>query len=344
MAWAPFDGFENPAWPDPGLWSLPNEPAATWWPSGCQARSGERALRAFGAGRGDVELPCDAQVEEGAASTITMRLDLRNTSLATRIDLFFDLWLMLPQGDDQGLFVHLLVPIEDGGYESVPVFGATGSAGQWAFPSRMLDLMNLTDIVSPGQPIDLRGDVWYLVWTAYAPHGAPPGGGIYIDNVSLVWEPDPAVPTPTPWLTATPTASATSTATSTATRTATPTATPTPILLFVPRVLKEPPPTPTATPPATPTPTTDETAVATSTAGAMPGETVEPTEPTESATPAETAQPTDGATTTPTGTATAGPTEESTAVATNGASPTRPLVETLPPATRTPTPEPTPLE
>ena len=254
VAWTLLDGFESPAWPDPGLWLLPQRPAPTWWPSMCQARTGRRALRAFGGGRGVVELPCDAEVPPGSSSTITMRLDLRDTELASRIDLYFDLWLLMPPGTDQGLFIHLLLPTDEG-VERVPVFGATSTSGQWVFPSRRLDLMNVTDIAEPGKPIDLRGGVWLLQWTGYAPRGAPAGGGIFIDDVSLVWEPDAAVPTPTPWHTATPTATSTPSSTPTPRPTATITPTPEPVvhLVFAPLVRKDPPPTATATATATAT-------------------------------------------------------------------------------------------
>ena len=31
--WALLDGFEDPNWPDPGLWRVAPEKPATWWPS-----------------------------------------------------------------------------------------------------------------------------------------------------------------------------------------------------------------------------------------------------------------------------------------------------------------------
>jgi hypothetical protein len=275
-----------------------------------------------------------------------MRLDLQEAKLASRIDLFFDLWLKMPPGTEQGLFIHLIVPT-DGGTERVPVFGGTATSGVWSFPPRRLDLMNLTDIGAPGKPIDLRGGVWYLQWTGYAPDGAPTGGGIYIDNVSLVWEPDPAVPTPTPWLTDTPTVTPTPSATGTRPPTATRTPTPEPVVhaLYAPIVRKDPRPTATPTSTASITPEQTATSAASGTPGTTPG-TPGPTTPgpgtpggpgTATLVPATRTPGTD--TTTPPVPATASPTPalEVTETPTPGMQPTpsatrTPLiVETLPP-------------
>jgi hypothetical protein len=228
QSWALLDGFERPDWPDPGLWLVPDELTSMWRPSVCQARSGLRSLRAFGGARSRPEVPCGDGVPPGTMSHIVMLLDLRAARQATRLDLFFDLWLNLTAAQDAGVFVHLRQPQPDGGIRRVPVFGATAQSGLWAFPMRRLDLMNLDDISNPGPPIDLRGGTWALEWSAYAPGGAPPGGGAFLDNVSLVWEPDPAVATPTvrPTATATPTPTDTRRPTATATRTATRTVTP----------------------------------------------------------------------------------------------------------------------
>ena len=230
-AWYPLDGFEAPDWPDPGLWGAPSEPALTWRPSTCQAKWGSRALRAFAGPRGAAELPCDAVVAPATVSMVTMVLDLRAAEAASRIDLFFDLWMRLSPGQDTGLFIYLRLPQPDGTVRRVPIFGATGDTGQWTFPARRLDLMNLDDVSQPGLPIDLRGGRWDLDWVARAGGGAPAGGGVFIDNVVLVWEPDPAIPTPTPRATATATLlppTATEEPTPTLRPSATPTATPSP--------------------------------------------------------------------------------------------------------------------
>lgn len=313
-AWALLDGFEAPDWPDPGLWQLLEDPASAWAPSTCQAKAGRRALRAF-AERGGAPVPCDAAVPPGSLSQAVMRLDLRAADTAQRLDLFFDLWLALAPDGEAGVFVHLRLPDADGGTRRVPVFGATAQSGTWVFPMRRLDLMNLDDIGDPGAPIDLRGGLWELEWSAYAPAGAPPGGGAFLDNVSLVWEPDPAVPTPTTRPTGTATATATATPTASATPSPTPTATatalpvglraylplgldgaallppatptpekPLPFALFLPSLKRE------AAPTATPGP------ILTAPATAEPVDTVVPT-------PARTATPTATAIETPTLTA-----------------------------------------
>ena len=102
----------------------------------------------------------------------------------------------------------------------------------------------------------LRGGLWRLEWSAVAPAGMPADGGIYLDDLTLVWEPDAALatPTPRPSLTATPTVTATPTASATATArptdTATPSPTPPPIVfrpVFLPCLGNELPPLPTAT-------------------------------------------------------------------------------------------------
>lgn len=253
MAWAVLDGFEDDPWPDSGLWTLPPDSVPMWWPSTCRPRSGRRSLWAFGGPTARGELQCTYSAPQGTANTMVMNLDLRDTLLATRLELYFALWLDMPPGEDGGLYIHLLVPNAGGGIDRVPIFGATGTSGQWAFPARRLDLLALTDVQSPDRVYDLRGSRWRLEWTALAPNGTPPGGGIFIDDVILFWEPDPAVPTPTlrPTLTPSLTPSATPTATSTATPRGT--ATPTPWqgppfgTTYLPILHHELPPLPTAT-------------------------------------------------------------------------------------------------
>lgn len=241
------DGFEEPDWPNPDLWTVSTTTAPTWWPSSCRARSGRRSLWAYGGQVGGGEQPCGAGAPPGAASTIVLRLDLRGTQLASRLELQFDLWMQLPPGPDTGLFIFLRVPQGGGAPKRVPVFGATGSGGDWVFPPRQLDLMNLADITDPREVYDLRGGIWELELLALAPGGTAPGAGVFIDDLILAWEPDPAVTPPTPRptagaLTPTPTPTRTPTASATATRT-------------------PPPPPPSATPsataqtPVTPTPT-----------------------------------------------------------------------------------------
>lgn len=283
-AWALYDGFEDSAWPDPGLWTRPTDPDLTWRPSNCRAKHGERALRAFGGDRSDLESACNASVAPGTVSRITMTLDLRETTLASRLDLFFELWLLMPAGDDQGLFIYLLRPIQDGSVERIPIFGGTAMAGQWAYPRR-LDLMNLENIENPDQPIDLRGGRWSLEWVAYAPRGAPEGGGVFVDDVSMVWEPDPAVPIPTtrPRPTATATLQPTDEPTPTPRPTVMATATPEPDLrLFLPLL--------NYAAPATPTPEPSETPATTDTVepGRTPGATGTSGTPGASGTPAAT--------------------------------------------------------
>ncbi len=233
------DGFEDPAWPNPDLWVVSGNAPPTWWPSTCRAKSGRRALWAFGGMVGGGELACGAGAPTEAASSIVQRLDLRGAALASRLELGFELWMQLPPGPDTGLFIFLRVPQPGGGSKRVPVFGATGGGGSWVFPPRRLDLMNLADISDPREVYDLRGGVWELEWLALAPAGTAPGAGVYIDDVTLEWEPDAAVTPPTPRPTGglpTPTASSTP-------RPATPTPSPIP----------QPSPTSTASTMSTPT-------------------------------------------------------------------------------------------
>lgn len=266
------DGFERDPWPDPGLWRVASD--ATWRPSACRARSGARALRAF-AGRADVpEPPCDAPVEPGAASAAVMVLDIQAATTANRLDLSWELWPRLHPAPGAGLVLFLRVPLPDGGYERVPIFGATALADAWAFPVRQLDLRNLVDVRDPRRVFDLRGGRWEIEWVAAAPAGAPAGGGIAIDDVRLVWEPDLAVPSPTerPIETPSPTRTPTRpTATPDPTDEPTPTRAPasaTPAgagAVYLP-VARLDPPEPTADPSATrETGTPDPTVPATST-------------------------------------------------------------------------------
>lgn len=135
-----------------------------------------------------------------------------------------------------------------------------------------------------------------------------------------VYEP-PALPTPTPTVTATPT----STATPSRTATPTPSRTPTPTRTATVTATRTATPTPTST--ATPTRTPSATPTATPT----PTSTSTPTE-TPTSTPTVTGTPTE----TPTVTATATPTDTPIATSTGTPTPTA-----TPTATRTPTPTPT---
>ncbi len=273
------DGFEEAFWPDPSLWRLPADTTPMWWPSTCQAHSGRRALWAFGGPTLEGERRCDASAPPGTSNVIVMNLDLREARLASRLDLYFALWLAMPPGEDQGLFLHLLVPRPTGGYERVPVFGATATSGRWSFPLRRLDLLALADIDAPDRVYDLRGGFWRLEWTAVALRGTPPGGGIFIDDLTLVWEPDAAVPAPTVRVlpTTTPPPSPTNRPTGTATWTASPPPPPAtyePWPVCLPLVVRSyPDPTATPTVEGSPTP---ETAVATSSAPAPPTATPPP--------------------------------------------------------------------
>jgi hypothetical protein len=280
------DGFEDPAWPNPDLWTVSGSAAPTWWPSSCRARSGRRSLWAFGGQMGGSEQPCGASAPPGASSTIVQRLDLQGARLASRLELQFDLWMQLPPGPDTGLFIFLRVPQAGGAPKRVPIFGATGSGGDWVFPPRQLDLMNLADITDPREVYDLRGGIWELEWLVLAPGGTAPGAGVFIDDLILAWEPDPAVTPPTPRPTAgaltstpSPTPSRTPTATPSATLQTPATATPTATRRATPGIEDTPTPRPatavaylpwtareevlwTATPPPdgsqTPTPATPE--------------------------------------------------------------------------------------
>jgi len=276
------DGFERDPWPDPGLWLVADD--AGWRPSACRARSGRRALRAFTGPRTAAEPPCDAAVAPGSASAAVMVLDLSAADDANRLDLSFEMWPRLGEAPDAGLALFLRVPRADGGFDRVPVFGATAMAEGWVYPVRQLDLRNLVDVRDPRRVFDLRGGRWEIEWVAAAPSGAPPGGGLTIDDVRLIWEPDLAVPSPTerPIQTVAPTSTPTSpTATRMPTREPTPTraasptaiATATAIRLYLPVARRDPPePTPTASPtgaggtaePPTAEPTAEPSATATS--------------------------------------------------------------------------------
>ncbi len=268
-AWILLDGFEDPAWPDPNLWQIEDDAAPTWWPSSCQRVSGSRALWAFGGRVGGIEQPCGAGAPQGSRSTIYQRLDLRGAESASRLDLYFDMWLKMPAGEESGLFIFLHVPQADGPVLRVPIFGATGTGGRWAFPRRKLDLLNLTDITGPAEVYDLRGGLWRLEWVGLAPQGTEPGAGVYLDDLMLVWEPDPGITPPTPRPTSRP-VTATTRPSETATRapsatsepaSATPSATSTrgptstPIAFgqsYLPYLVSFWPPPPTATPTFTP--------------------------------------------------------------------------------------------
>lgn len=232
------DDFEDPAWPDPRLWQLdPARPTGTvpsWWPSACQARSGNKALWAFGGRIGDISQPCGAGAPLASVTRAVLNLDLRNAQLASRLELAFEVWMKLPAGEGNGLVINYLTTEPDGSLRRAPVFAATGSSGVWTFPERLLDLMNLADVADSRRVYDLRGRVARLEWVASAPGGTDPGSGIYIDRLRLVWEPDAALPAPTarptaPPLSPTPSRSPTPTATATLPVTATlpPSATPT---------------------------------------------------------------------------------------------------------------------
>jgi len=232
------DDFEDPAWPDPKLWQLdPARPTGTvpsWWPSACQARSGSKALWAFGGRIGDIVQPCGAGAPLASVTRAVLNLDLRNAQLANRLELLFDVWMKLPPGDGNGLVINYLTTEADGSPRRAPVFAATGSSGVWTFPERILDLMNLADIADPRRVYDLRGRIARLEWVASAPGGTDPGAGVFIDRLRLVWEPDAALPAPTarpttPPLSATPSRSPmpSSTATLPVTATLPPSATPT---------------------------------------------------------------------------------------------------------------------
>ncbi len=287
------DDFERMDWPDPLLW--PPTGLTGWAPSACQARRGNRALRAFAATPPDVAEPdCDAPVAAGAISSGLLLLDLRSASEANLLELHFDLWLRLSAGTSAapaGLFLYVRTPDADAGApqgttKRIAIFGATGDAGRWVFPGRSLDLRNLIDLNDPGEVYDLRGKRWWLEWIALAPAGAPPGGGVFLDDVALVWEPDEVVPTPTrrppPAPTATPTATHTPTVTATPTVTPVPTKEPTVAFprIYLPITRHDPQPTPTATPERTETPEPVET----NTPGPSPTATASRT-PVPSATP-----------------------------------------------------------
>ncbi len=331
------DDFETGPWPTPGLWYLPPSTLPLWWPSACQAAGGSRSLRAFGGPSVDGEVPCDYRPPAGEVSTVYLDLDLRAAAEASRLELYFQLWMKVPgvdggDGGGGGLFLYLLVP-ENEGYQRVPIFGATGGDGQWVFPARYLDLMALADIENPTDVYDLRGGQWRLEWSALAPANLPAGGGIFIDDLTLLWEPDAAVPTPSPRPSLTPTA--TRTPTSTSTPTAAPTWTPSPTAtatkrsiqfgtLLLPYVANElvSVVTPTAGPTATPSPTPEPEwrlylphalREAPPPASATPGEPVTPTgAPTVTA--SATAEPTLAATSEPkpAASATTGPTPTAT--------------------------------
>jgi len=288
------DGFEVDPWPDPALW-IAGE-GGGWRPSRCRARSGARSLRAFAGPAGAPEPDCQAPVAPGATSTAVLVLDLRAATDANRLDLIWELWPRLNAAPDAGLALFLRVPRADGGVERVPIFGATALADGWIYPVRQLDLRNLVDIRDPRRVYDLRGGRWAIEWVASAPAGAPPGGGVAIDDVRLAWEPDLVFPTPTPRTVVPPTASSTpvlptptdpptleptptpvpATATASASATRAPDETPRPHRLYLPVARRDPPPTPTPTPdwtataPSTPaTPGTPEPATATPGAGPL---------------------------------------------------------------------------
>lgn len=233
------DDFEDPGWPDPRLWQLdPARPTGTvpsWWPSSCRARSGSKALWAFGGRIGDITQPCGAGAPLGSVTRAVLNLDLRQARPASRLELAFEVWMKLPAADGNGLVINYLTTDERGELRRAPVFAASGISGEWTFPERFLDLMSLADISDPRRVYDLRGSIARLEWVASAPGGTDQGAGIYIDRLRLVWEPSAALPaptlrptqpplsatpsrTPTPLLTATPVASATLTASVTPTK------------------------------------------------------------------------------------------------------------------------------
>lgn len=296
------DDFEDRAWPDPNLWRALDERAPTWWPSSCRARTGSRALWAFGGRIGEIEQPCGAGAPLGTLSGIVLQLDLRDAAAASQLELYFDLWLQMPPGEDAGFFIFLRVP-DGSDVGRVPIFGVTGAGGEWVYPSRRLDLMNLADIADPRQVYDLRGQSWELEWVAHAPNGTAPGAGIFVDDLYLVWEPDAAVPAPTRRPSATP-APATrmppSATPSPGTHTPSPepTTSPSPSLtpvsfgeIYLPRVAYELPASETPTAEASPGPTeTPDPAAPTATVGLstqapiLPSSTPSP-EPSATATP-----------------------------------------------------------
>lgn len=271
------DGFERDPWPDRGLWQVADD--SGWRPSACRARSGARSLRAFAGPAGDPEPPCDAPVAPGATSAAVMILDLRAAALANRLDLAWEMWPRLHPAPGAGLVLFLRVPLPEGGHERVPIFGATALAEAWVYPVRQLDLRNLVDVRDPRRVFDLRGGRWEIEWIAAAPAGAPAGGGVAVDDIRLVWEPDLAVPSPTvrPVETASPTRtpvppSATPAPTVEPTPTRAPTAAPTagPAAIYLPVTRRDPPP-PTATAgPSTGTPATAEPSTPTPTPTATP--------------------------------------------------------------------------
>ena len=230
------DDFEDPGWPDPNLWTLEKTNAPTWWPSECRPRTGQHSLWAFGGMIGDIEQPCGAGAPRGSVSRIYQHLDLRKAEDASQLELLFEAWLAVNQDPDQdtGLFIFLHVDRDGDEFRRVPIFGVTGVSGNWAFPSRRLDLANLTDIANPIDIYDLRGVSATLEWVAVAPQGSPSGAGVFIDDIRLLWEPHALHPAPTRRPTSmprTPSPSATPTASPTRTRpseTPRPTKTPTP--------------------------------------------------------------------------------------------------------------------
>ena len=230
--WALLDDFEDPRWPGPGvgLWRPPETGGGVvhWWPSTCRAHSGARSLWAFG-GSGGLPRACDSTVPAGTRSTAIMNMDLRAaTSETVRLDLMFDVWLGMPEGDNEGLFISLLLPQPDGTSRRVPVFGVTGTNRRWLYPARRLDLMNLVDINQPADVYDLRGGSWLFEWMAIAPTGTTPGGGIFVDDLYWVWEPDATVVAPTPRPTASISPGPTPTPAPTLTRLPAPTIAPSP--------------------------------------------------------------------------------------------------------------------
>ena len=245
------DDFERVDWPDPNLWYLPDEP--TWRPSGCRSTSGTRSLRAFG-GQGDVEAPCDAPVLDGddRTSSIDLKLDLREAATTHRLDLEFELSMALPSGGagmaPGALFITLYV-LEGSSISRVTVFGATSDSGVWARPRRRLDLTALADVTDPGRVYDLRGGQWVLNFTAVRRPAAR--GDVFIDDLTLLWEPDLSVPTTTerPPSTATPTSTPRATFTPLPTETPEPTPTLEAPSLYLPRLLWQlPVPEPSAEP------------------------------------------------------------------------------------------------
>lgn len=208
------DDFVRVDWPDPELWVV--HPGQGWRTSACQFVSGSRSLRAFG-GTGSAERPCGPTGGAGSAgeSAIDLRLDLRSAATANRLDLEFELWLGLPAagaGETTGaLFIELFVP-DGSGFERITVFGATRPSGAWTRPRRRLDLTAMVDVTDADHVYDLRGDIWTLRLRA-VPSDGPVPGDVFIDDLTLIWEPDLSVPTPTvrPLSSPTPTSSPTRT-------------------------------------------------------------------------------------------------------------------------------------